>query len=207
MNIHIGDEMPTAKLQTDIRQEQILHAALHVVASHGLHGLTMQRVAQQVGLAPSAIYRHFQNKDEVLVAILAFIQDRLLGNVRTVSEEIADPMERLHRLLQRQVRLLMENPAIPRVVFSEEVYQGYPERQAVVYGIIRRYLERVRHVMWQGQQTRHIRADVTPETLALMFLGLIQSAVFLWHISGGTFGMVEHTERAWRVFSQAMRVR
>jgi AcrR family transcriptional regulator len=199
--------MHTPKLRTDVRQEQIIHAALNVVANHGLKGLTMQRVAKQVGLAPSAIYRHFQNKDDVLDAILTLIQDRLLGNVRAVSEEITDPLERLHNLLQRQVQLLRENPAIPRIVFSEEVYHGRPERQDVVYRIIRSYLERLRHIMWQGQQTQHIRADVTPSTLALMFLGLIQTAVFLWHMSGGAFDMVEHTESAWRVFSQAIRAR
>jgi AcrR family transcriptional regulator len=199
--------MHTPKLQTDVRQEQIIRAALNVVASHGLKGLTMQRVAEQVGLAPSAIYRHFQNKDDVLNSILGLIQGRLLGNVRAVSEEVTDPLERLQSLLQRQVQLLRENPAIPRIVFSEEVYQGHPERQATVYRIIRSYLERLRHIMWQGQQTGHIRPDVTPDTLALMFLGLIQTAVFLWHMSGGAFDMVEHTERAWRVLSQAIRAK
>jgi AcrR family transcriptional regulator len=67
--------MRAAKLHTDIRQEQIVHAALNVVASHGLKGLTVQRVARQVGLAPSAMYRHFQRKDEVLTALfLGLIQ-------------------------------------------------------------------------------------------------------------------------------------
>ena len=71
--------MRAAKLHTDIRQEQIVQAALGVVASHGLRGLTVQRVARQLGLAPSALYRHFRSKDEVLTAVLALIHSRLLG--------------------------------------------------------------------------------------------------------------------------------
>jgi AcrR family transcriptional regulator len=165
----------------------------------------MQRIAERVGLAPSAIYRDFRNKDEVLAAILAFIQDRLLGIVMAVTQELADPLQPLHRLLQRQVRLLMENPAIPRLVFSGEIYHGHAECQATVSRVIRSSLERVRHVMWQGQQTGHIGADVTPEILAVMFPGLIQYAVFRRHISGGAFEMVEHTERVRRVLRQGLR--
>jgi AcrR family transcriptional regulator len=196
--------MRAAKLHTDIRQEQIFHAALSVVASHGLRGLTVQRVARQVGLAPSAMYRHFRSKDEVLTAILALIQTRLLGNVRAVCEEVADPLERLERLLRRQLQLMRETPAIPRIVFSEEGSRGHPERQAVVYRILRGYLERVGDLIRQGQHAGRIRSDVTPDTLALLFLGLIQPAAFLWHISGGAFDLTAHADQAWQVFHEAI---
>jgi AcrR family transcriptional regulator len=207
MSIHKVDEMRADKLHTDIRQEQIVHAALSVVASHGLKGLTVQRVARQVGLAPSAMYRHFRSKDEVLTAILALIQTRLLGNVGAVCEEVADPLERLERLLRRQLQLIRETPAIPRIVFSEEVSHGDPERQAIVYQIIRGYLERVGDLMRQGQLAGRIRSDVTPDTLALLFLGLIQPPAFLWHISGGAFDITAHTDQVWQVFREAIMAR
>jgi AcrR family transcriptional regulator len=199
--------MRAAKLHTDIRQEQIVHAALSVVASHGLRGLTVQRVARRVGLAPSTMYRHFRSKDEVLTAVLALIQNRLLGNVRTVCEEVTDPLERLERLLRRQLRLIRETPAIPRIVFSEEISHGRPDRQVIVYRMIRSYLDRVGDLMRQGQHAGRIRADVTPDTLALLFLGLIQPPAFLWHISGGAFDITAHADQAWRVFREAVMAR
>jgi TetR/AcrR family transcriptional regulator, fatty acid metabolism regulator protein len=203
----MSDDMRAAKLQTDIRQEQIVQAALGVVASDGLKGLTVQRVARQVGLTPSAIYRHFHSKDDVLNALLALIQARLLANISAVCAESPDPLDRLRRLLQRQLQLIRENPAIPRIVFSEEISCGHPERQATVSQIIRGVLERVADFMRQGQQAGRIRLDVKPDTLALMFLGLIQLAAFLWHISGGVLDMATHTDEAWQVFSEAIAVR
>jgi AcrR family transcriptional regulator len=199
--------MRAAKLHTDIRQEQIVQAALSVVASHGLQGLTVQRVARQLGLAPSAMYRHFRSKDEVLTAILALIHTRLLGNVRAICEEVADPLERLERLLWRQLQLIRDTPAIPRIVFSDEGSHGHPERQAAVYRIIRGYLVRVGDLMRQGQHAGRIRADVTPDTLALLFLGLIQPPAFLWHLSGEAFDLTAHTDQAWQVFSGAIVAR
>ncbi len=46
------------KLGTEIRKQQIAQAALSLVASHGLKGLNIAGIAGQVGLAPSAVYRH-----------------------------------------------------------------------------------------------------------------------------------------------------
>jgi copper-containing nitrite reductase len=167
----------------------------------------MQRVTRRVGLTPSAIYRHFQSKDDVLKALLALIQARLLANVRAVCAETPDPLDRRRRLLQRQLQLIRENPAIPRIIFAEEVSSGHPERQATVSRIIRGFLERVEDLMRQGQQAGRIRLDVKPDTLALVFLGLIQLTAFLWHISGGALDVAAHADQARQVFSEAIAAR
>jgi AcrR family transcriptional regulator len=58
--------MATERLETDIRQDQITQAALGLVAAKGVAELSIAGVARRVGLVPSAIYRHFKSKDEVL---------------------------------------------------------------------------------------------------------------------------------------------
>lgn len=78
--------MSTEKLDTEVRQDQIAQAALSLVASHGLKGLSMTRVARRVGIVPSAIYRHFKDKDAVLNAAIGYIQKGLLDNVTVVCK-------------------------------------------------------------------------------------------------------------------------
>lgn len=92
-------------------------------------------------------------------------------------------------------------------MFSEEVYSGHPERKAKVYRIISSYLQRVGDIMQQGQRCGRIRADVSPNTMAVMFVGLVQPAAILWHMSDGGFDVTRHVEQAWRVFSEAIRVK
>jgi cytochrome c nitrite reductase small subunit len=53
-----------------------------------------------------------------------------------------------------------------------------------VYRMSCSYSERVGGLTRQGQHAGRIRLDVAPDILALLFLGLIQPSVFLWHISG-----------------------
>jgi AcrR family transcriptional regulator len=121
--------MVAQKLGTEIRKQQIAQAALSLVSSDGLKGLSIAGIANRVGLVPSAVYRHFKNKDQVIEAILDLIQERLLANVQKVIEETLKPLARLRRLLQLHIQLIHENHGILRLVFSEEVMNGPPARK------------------------------------------------------------------------------
>jgi hypothetical protein len=40
-----------------------------------------------------------------------------------------------------------------------------------------------------------------------MFLGLVQPAAILWQLSDGGIDVTKHAERAWQIFSDAIRAR
>ncbi|GAB64151.1 MAG: TetR/AcrR family transcriptional regulator [Candidatus Jettenia sp.] len=196
--------MSTEKLDTEVRQSQIAQAALSLIASYGLKGLSIARIARKVGLVPSAIYRHFKNKEEMLDAILHHIQKRLLDNVDIVCNETPEPIDQLRRLLMYHVKLIRENQGILRIIFSEDLYHGHPERKGKVYNIIINYLNCVDKIIIQGQQEGKIRRDIGPATISLMFLGIIQPSAILWHISDGKFDVTRHAEKTWKTFSECL---
>ena len=74
-------------MNTEVRREQIIEAAMNLIASRGLKGLNVAGIANRIGLVPSAIYRHFKSKDDVLDMILDFIQEKLLTNIRITCKE------------------------------------------------------------------------------------------------------------------------
>jgi AcrR family transcriptional regulator len=199
--------MGIEKVDTEIRKEQIAQAALSIIATRGMRGLSVARVAKKVGIVPSGIYRHFKNKDQMIKAVFDLIEDMLLGNVTTVCLETADSIERLRLLLLRHIRLLREIQAIPRMVFSDEVSGGEPGKKAQAFRIIKRYLDKVAVIIYQGQKEGVIRPGINPEVAAVMFLGLIQPAAVLWHLSEGAFDAEKHAEKAWQVFRTALETR
>jgi TetR/AcrR family transcriptional regulator, fatty acid metabolism regulator protein len=192
--------MVAQKLGTDIRQQQIVQASLTLISSHGLKGLSIAGIASRVGLVPSAIYRHFKNKEQVIDAILDLIREKLLANVKVVTEETRDVLERLRRLLMLHIQLIRENQGILRVVFSEEVMNGPPERKARVHSTVRNYLGTVADMVRQGQEEGVIRRDLETGSVSVAFLGMIQPSAILWHLSAGKFDLTEHAERAWKIF-------
>ena len=192
--------MVAQKLGTDIRKQQIVQAALSLISSHGLKGLSIAGIASRVGLVPSAIYRHFKNKEQVIDAILDIIRERLLANVKVVTEETGDVLERLRRLLMLHIQLLRENQGILRVVFSEEVMNGPQERKARVHNTVETYLSAVADMVRQGQEEGVIQRDLEADSVSVAFLGMIQPAAILWHLSSGDFDLTGHAEKAWKIF-------
>lgn len=194
--------MATEKLDTDVRREQLAQAALELIAESGLRRLGLAAVARRVGLVPSAIYRHFRSKDEVVDAALALVGERLLALGAAASAGGDDPLERLRRLLFLHAGFIGENRAIPRVVLSGEVFGGHPERRARVYGFVQTYLAGVARLVREGQETGSINPDLDADVLSLCFLGLLQAPAILWQLSGGAFDPSRHLPQAWEVFAR-----
>ena len=47
-------------------RQRILDAALELLAEHGYEGMSLQQVADRVGLHKSSLFHHFKSKDELL---------------------------------------------------------------------------------------------------------------------------------------------
>jgi hypothetical protein len=105
----------------------------------------------------------------------------------------------------RHLAMVRDNAALPRIVFSEDVYAGRPARRARMFAGIRAYLDDVAAIVQQGQTDGQIRPDVDPQTVATLFLGLIQPGAILWHMSNGTFDVTRHAEHGWRLLSDTLR--
>ena len=198
--------MRAERLDTRIRKDQIAQAAIQLIAARGLHALSMAGLARQVGLVPSAIYRHVSGKAEVLDSMLEHLGRRLLSNVDMAAEDAEDPVERLHHLLVRHVRLIRGNPAIPRVIFSEGIFGNRPARKAFLHGMITHYIDGIAGFILEGQRAGRIRAEIDPRAAAVTFLGLILPGAVLWNMSDGEFDVTRQAARGWAIFRAGIEV-
>jgi AcrR family transcriptional regulator len=186
------------------RREQIARVALDLIAQGGLKDLSMAAVARRLGLVPSAIYRHFRSKDEIIDAVLDLIGAQLERNVQAATRETDDPLDALARLLALHVELIRATQAIPRLIFSDEVHWRRPERKRRVHAILARYLAHVAELVRAGQSAGRIRSDLEPETAGFMYLGLIQPAGVLWYLTDGRFDVTRQVRKAWGVLAAAI---
>ncbi len=53
-----------------LSRETIVEVAERIVADEGFDALTIARVARELGASPMSLYRHFKNKDALLIALL-----------------------------------------------------------------------------------------------------------------------------------------
>lgn len=199
--------MAVKKLDTQIRQEQIARATLELVAAGGLKKLSVAAVARQVGLVPSALYRHFKSKEDVLDATVELIEEMVTNNLKLVQEETNHAVEQLHRLLLRHVSMIEENRSIPQIIFAEDFYGGRPARRRRVYQMIQGYLAAVEGIVRRGQENGQIDRKIDPGVAAVMFLGLIQPSAILGILSDGEFDVYAHATRAWPLFLRVIQAK
>jgi AcrR family transcriptional regulator len=195
----------TKKLKTEIRQDLILREALKMLGRQGLEEFRIADLADKVGLVPSGIYRHFKSKDDIVNAVLDFAHDSLLANVQSVYQESSDAIERLKKLLELHLRLILENPGIPRLVFSEVIFADKARGKAKVREILHSYLAKIQELIRLGQNEGQIRLDLGPRTGAVMFLGLIVPLVILVQVTGGKFDPHTHIQQSWPLFVELLQ--
>jgi AcrR family transcriptional regulator len=197
--------MTAEKRVTAFRQEQIVSAATALIAQSGLKGLNMAALARQIGLVPSALYRHYKGKMQIVGIILDRVRENLRANIRAVRESSSEPCGRLRQLLARHLILLKQNPGMTRLVFSDELGSRFPSERAKLYGILMEYLDGIEAIVKEGQKAGCLRRDLPPRACARLFVGMLQSAVLMGHLSGGAMDAATAAEEAWTAFDKALK--
>ena len=196
--------MTTKNLSTAVRKEQIIAAALLILSDNDSKQLKIGTIAEKMGLAPSALYRHFKNRDAILSAVLEHIRTRLFANLENVRQLTDNGVDRLRELLFQHAKLISEEHGIPRIVFSDELWGQESEKRQKMYHIVTGYLAEVENIVREGQNKKHIRKNLDPQVIARMFFGIVQPAALLWHMSEGQFDLDGHIAGAWPVLLEML---
>lgn len=72
----------------DDKRELLLQATLELVAKQGFHGAPCAAIAEQAGVAAGTIYRYFENKDVLIVALYTELEGRI--TTRLMEGYVAD---------------------------------------------------------------------------------------------------------------------
>jgi AcrR family transcriptional regulator len=197
--------MRANKVTTEIRQEQIARAATRLLAVRGWQQVSLAAVAKAVGIVPSAVYRHFSGKDQVLDAVLDLVAQSFQANLQATRRATTDPVAQLRQALARHVELLGSGVPVPRIILCEDVFTGSPRHRRRVQAIYQAYLGEIAAIIRDGQDQNLIRRKPAADTLSLMWLGLVQTPAILWLVSREGFDLRQHCERAWQLFAEAIR--
>jgi AcrR family transcriptional regulator len=73
-----------------VRREALLNAAVDYAIEHGLADLTLRPLAGALGVMPNSLVHYFGSKDELLMAILNGVRERL--RVQLTADPGSDPL-------------------------------------------------------------------------------------------------------------------
>ena len=80
-----------ARVLKSLNQSEYVRVAMEFVEEHGLGQLTMRALGEQLGVDPTAVYRHFPSKEVMIEAML----DQMMAESAAIEPAGDSPRERI----------------------------------------------------------------------------------------------------------------
>lgn len=93
-----GDNSPTRGEKKALQRKHILEAAREVFFRDGFVHANLDEVAQRAGVAKGTLYRYFENKGELYVAVLSHNGALFEERMRDAAASAEEPAEKIRRL-------------------------------------------------------------------------------------------------------------
>ncbi len=192
------------RLDHQTRQQQIVEAARELIASGGIDALTIRGIASKVGVTEAAIYRHVASKEEVILLLIQEVEESLFQAISRATRSDRHALERLEHILQLHVSYIELRQGISFVVIAQAAQFGQPRVRSAGRRLVEKYLSLISEVISQGIEREEIDRTVSPGAAAMIFYGMIQSAVTRWLFDPSTHPLGENAVAMWQLFRTSL---
>ena len=152
----------------DLKRESIQQAVIRLMCREGLKSVTMERVAQEVGIAKGTVYLHYRDKQELLDSVKDAALSPMIDEMERILRSDLAPDRKLHEYSLRYLAYFEERRDLFRILLYErEVTRVWGSRyQSDRY---RRLAEAASKVIREGIRTETFR-DVDAHAAAALFV-------------------------------------
>lgn len=152
--------------QQDLKQ-RIVEAARQVLLSEGYRNCSLRKIAREIDVSATSIYLHFENKDDLVHALMDEAIERLNNQLEKSIITLDDPISKLDALAHEYTTFALENPREYQVIYliSSEEMTRYPKEK---FRKARKGYEIVTNVLEEGVDSGLI-AEKKPRMAAYTF--------------------------------------
>ncbi len=180
-------------MSSEERQGEILKIGLRIIHEEGYKNLTVRNIADRINISEPAIYRHFENKEEILRNLANMVFEK--SQAPTNPNEYEDPYDLLGDLLYNHLERLEENPHITAVLFQGEIFREYPEIKELFTKHHEAKKETLKNIIKNGQEKGHFSKETDPEIFALLFMGAVRMSALEWRDNKFSYSLTEKADK------------
>lgn len=178
-----GRKRHVARSEQDLaaKRNQILDAAMALLAESGFARITMSDVAKAAGVGRGTVYWHYPSKSELFFALLKREMDAIDAALLAGPAPPEDPVQALELLVTVSCQLLGQGPNLMHAFLS--VMTGADEAlqerlHALFQDTYRRYNQLVIGLLEQGKATGQVRGDLDSAVIGPAAVAMLD-AMFL----------------------------
>ena len=171
------------------RQQEIISTALDLISEKGIQGLTIKNLSKKLGITEPAIYRHFENKIQILIALLDLLKKNTSGIFEAELNSDETAVRKIERLFEKHFKSFAEMPSLASVVFSEEIFRNEEKLISKISEVIDHNSQTLLTILKEGQQKNEIRSDIEVEHLVIFIMGALRLFVKKWQLAKFSFDL------------------
>jgi AcrR family transcriptional regulator len=103
----------------DATRSLIIEKATTAFVDAGYHATSIEDVLAIAGVSRGALYHHFAGKDELFVAVLETVEQRVATTVVQASRRVSDPVKGLQTACAAWLKLAARDPIVKKIVLIE----------------------------------------------------------------------------------------
>jgi AcrR family transcriptional regulator len=171
------------------RQSEIIQTAIRLIGEGGIQALTIKNLSSEIGIAESAIYRHFKSRTDILSTLLDFLGSIIIAHYNNAYNLKSGAFDKIKKMITGQLKLFAENPPYAVVVLSDGLYKNEKELHDKIFHIMHTAKSTFIKIIEEGKKAGDIRTDVSSDQIAFVIMGTVRLTVNQWSISGFSFDL------------------
>ncbi len=172
------------------RKERIILSTIDLIDKYGIHQVSTREIAKHEGITEGAIYRHFENKNELLLEVLEFFSKYDKDIFYTANKKDSS-IDEIIFVLDSFASYYENYPAITAILESLDIMRYDKELKENAEGIVIYRLKSFQKIIQKGQKKGQITPNVDSEIMADIIIGTFVGICSRWRMQGYSFSLRE----------------
>lgn len=174
-------------MQISDKQQAIIEATGKIITACGVGRLTIKKLAVEMQFSESAIYRHFESKEQIIITMLSFLannmDERLSQN--TISNENSET--KFIILFRNQFAFFKVNPHFLVAVFSDGLWEESNKINEAILNLMSIKIKHLKPIIIEGQNTEFFKNTISADDLTHIVMGAFRLQMYKWRIANFKF--------------------
>lgn len=161
------------------KYNQIIEAAVEVIADNGYHASQVSKIAKKAGVADGTIYLYFKNKEDILVSVF---EEKMGQFIEQIAESITNKKnaeDKLLTLIEMHLRQLSDDHNLA-IVTQLELRQSNTVLRLQINEVLKPYLVVIDTIIKEGMEEKLFRPDLNTLLVRQMIFGTLDEIVTNW---------------------------
>ncbi|WP_096435998.1 TetR/AcrR family transcriptional regulator [Alteribacter populi] len=169
--------------------EQIIDAAVKVIAENGYHHSQVSKIAREAGVADGTIYLYFKNKEDILISLF---EVKMGSFVEKSKERLAHdtPIEEKLKLLIEMHLKQLEADYDLAIVTQLELRQSNLALRTRINEVLKGYLGLIDSILTEGMEEGFFSAELDKRIARQVIFGAIDEVVTNWVMKDHKYDLV-----------------